>query len=152
MIRDATPDDAEALSALALRSKAHWGYDDAFMAACVDELTVTPAKLGDWTVRLYEDGGTTAGFYALSSESGSAIAELFFVDPPAIGTGVGRALWADMVDKAAMDSVTLRIESDPQAEGFYARMGAVRTGTCESASIPGRRLPVLLYDLRRGLR
>ena len=40
MIRDASPGDCEALSALAFSSKAHWGYDDAFMAACRDELTV----------------------------------------------------------------------------------------------------------------
>ncbi len=152
MIRDAAPNETEALSALALRSKAHWGYDAAFMAACVEELTVTPARLAGWTTRVHEDGGAVDGFYALSTESGAACAEMFFVDPPAIGTGVGKVLWAEMVDRAAIDAVTLRIESDPQAEGFYARMGAVRTGTCDSASIPGRKLPVLIYDLRRGLR
>jgi hypothetical protein len=31
-IRPARPDEAEALTALFYRSKAHWGYDDDFMA------------------------------------------------------------------------------------------------------------------------
>ena len=42
-LRDGESNEAEALSALALRSKAYWGYDEAFMTACVGELTVSPA-------------------------------------------------------------------------------------------------------------
>lgn len=151
MIRDAAPADTAALTELALRSKAHWGYDDAFMAACRDELTVTAATLDAWTVRLAERDDAAVGFYALSSKDGEACVEMFFVDPPAIGTGVGKALWPDMVAHAVRDAVTMRIESDPDAEGFYLRMGATRTGTAPSGSIPGRELPLLYYDLRRGL-
>ena len=65
MIRDATVADLAPLSALARRSKAHWGYDDPFMAACADELTVTPDMLDNQTVRLFEDSGTRRGFYAV---------------------------------------------------------------------------------------
>lgn len=151
MIRDAIPADAGVLTDIALRAKAHWGYDDAFMAACRDELTVTAARLAAETTRVHEAGGAADGFYSLSSSSGEANVELFFVDPPAIGRGVGAALWRDLVAQAALDAVILRIESDPQAEGFYRRMGAVRTGTAPSGSIPGRELPLLIYDLRRGL-
>ena len=32
-IRRARPDEADALTALATRAKAHWGYDAEFMAA-----------------------------------------------------------------------------------------------------------------------
>ena len=39
-VRPARPDEAEALTALVLRSKAHWGYDEAFTAACRDEHAV----------------------------------------------------------------------------------------------------------------
>ena len=41
-LRPARIEDLEALSALCLRSKAHWGYDAAFMAAWGQELTLTP--------------------------------------------------------------------------------------------------------------
>jgi len=149
MIRDATAADLAPLSALARRSKAHWGYDDAFMAACADELTVTPDMLDNQTVRLFEDSGTRHGFYAVSVKNREAGVELFFVDPPAIGRGVGAALWHDLVLRAQAGATGVRIESDPEAEGFYLRMGAVRTGLCPSGSIPGRRLPLLHYDLNR---
>ena len=43
VIRAARSDELAELHALALRSKAHWGYDDAFMAACSDELRVDAA-------------------------------------------------------------------------------------------------------------
>jgi hypothetical protein len=33
-IRPARPDEATDLSALAMRSKAYWGYDDDFLRAC----------------------------------------------------------------------------------------------------------------------
>jgi hypothetical protein len=47
MIRAAHGGELEALSALAMRSKAHWGYSAAFMQACRDELTVS-AELLPW--------------------------------------------------------------------------------------------------------
>ena len=39
---DVGPDEAAALSGLALRSKGYWGYDAAFLDACRAELTLTP--------------------------------------------------------------------------------------------------------------
>ncbi|MEQ8248341.1 MAG: GNAT family N-acetyltransferase [Alphaproteobacteria bacterium] len=149
MIRDAADSDAGPLSGLARRSKAHWGYDDEFMAACADELTVTPATMAEHTVRVFDSGGSVQGFYALATGGAEASVELFFVDPPAMGRGIGAALWHDLIRHAAPTAAHLRIESDPDAEGFYVRMGAVRTGTCASVSIPGRRLPLLHYDLAR---
>ena len=44
-IRRARPVDAKALTVLCMRSKQSNGYDDAFMAACSDELTITPKRL-----------------------------------------------------------------------------------------------------------
>ena len=44
-LRRALPDEAANLSALALRSKALWGYDAAFMEACRSPLTVDPEAI-----------------------------------------------------------------------------------------------------------
>ena len=46
-IRAARVGEAGFLSELALRSKAHWGYDAAFIEACRDELSVDADRLGD---------------------------------------------------------------------------------------------------------
>ena len=45
LIRPARAEECESLSELARRSKAVWGYDAAFMAACHEELAVQPARV-----------------------------------------------------------------------------------------------------------
>jgi hypothetical protein len=57
-IRPAEPVDAAALSELALSSKAVWGYDAAFLAACRAELTVRPDGIRRNPTYLIEAGGT----------------------------------------------------------------------------------------------
>lgn len=69
---------------------------------------------------------------------GEGVLELLFVDPPAIGSGVGAALLRDVLDRHPV----LLIESDPDAEPFYLRFGAERIGTSVS-SATGRALPLL---------
>jgi len=69
---------------------------------------------------------------------------MLFVDPTDIGSGVGRALLDDAVRYAARRGwSTLRVESDPGAEGFYVAHGARRVGAVPSGSVPGRELPLL---------
>ncbi|HIF08892.1 MAG TPA: hypothetical protein EYQ81_02945 [Sneathiellales bacterium] len=84
-------EDAVALTDLAFRSKAHWGYDAGFMAACRGELTVPPAYLNTELSGIFQDGLAIYGFYLLTRTSETGLAELtfFFVDPEQIGTGVG---------------------------------------------------------------
>jgi len=149
-LRPARETEADALSALAMRSKAHWGYDAAFMEACRAELTVTPDRIRANTFVVAERGGRLAGFYALGPIGPrEADALKFFVDPPFIGSGVGRALFEHMASTArAQGYDTLVIEADPDAAPFYARMGAVPAGSAPSGSIPGRVLPRLTYGLR----
>ena len=78
------------------------------------------------------------------------IAELdaCFVEPSAIGSGVGRALWekAEALARAG-GAVEIGLDSDPFAEGFYKAMGAVRVGEAPSGSIPGRVLPRMIKTL-----
>ena len=46
-IRDAVTNEAEHLSDIAMRSKAYWGYSDAFLEKCRDELSVQPFDIED---------------------------------------------------------------------------------------------------------
>ncbi|GAA3532497.1 hypothetical protein GCM10022222_14720 [Amycolatopsis ultiminotia] len=140
--RAARPAEAAALSELALRSKAHWGYDEAFLTACRAELTLDPAELVARRTTVAEEGDRLLGFHTLDGAPPEAELGCLFVEPSAIGTGVGRALWEHAVTTArALGCTRLILEADPFAEPFYLRMGAVRTGTAPSASIPGRELP-----------
>jgi GNAT superfamily N-acetyltransferase len=146
VIRDATPADCAALSALAFASKAQWGYDDAFMESCRAELSVTPANLDRVRVRVAVDAsGEILGFHGVDDR------ELVwcFVAADAMGHGVGRDLFADACAVARDRGLgALRIESDPFAAAFYERMGAERVGDSPSHSIPGRALPVYEIAVR----
>jgi GNAT superfamily N-acetyltransferase len=149
-LRAARPDEVAALSELARRSKGHWGYDDAFLHACRDELTVRVEDLTSGVVVVAEVDGALAGFSRLTGPDAERVgeAELLFVATEHIGTGVGRALFTRLrADAIARGCTALRIEADPNAAAFYEREGAVRVGEVPSASIPGRSLPLLRLDL-----
>lgn len=147
-IRRAKADDAATLTELALRSKAHWGYDAAFLEACRAELTVTDERIREGQTYVCEEDACVVAFYALDVDGDTADVAFFFVAPDRIGSGVGRGLWEHLVGTArSLRTDRIRIESDPFAEGFYERMGAQRIGVAPSGSIPGRSLPLLEVGL-----
>lgn len=150
-IRAATAVDCEAVTELCMRSKRSWGYDEDFMDRSRTALTLTPERVEAWTVRVAErPGGELTGVAASSARNAprEAELELMFVEPAWTGTGVGRALMEDLADRLVDDGIeTLWILSDPGAETFYRRLGAVRLGLRPSDAIPGRRLPWLRLDL-----
>ncbi len=146
--RPAQPSEAQPLTELARRSKRHWGYDDNFMRLAAEELTVRPDDLSRGSFIVVEsETEELLGFYALEElNDHSGELAMLFVEPAHIGTGLGRALISDAVERAIlMGWTTLRIEADPFAAPFYERMGAVLLGSVPSGSIPDRKLP--LYQL-----
>jgi GNAT superfamily N-acetyltransferase len=152
-VRPGRPEEAETLSALALRSKAHWGYDPAFLEACRAELTLAPDDVIADRVTVAEIEGTVAGFVALAGTPPVGDLSFLFVSPRFMGVGVGRALFAAAVDTARSGGFSgFTVEADPDAESFYLRMGARRDGSVPSGSIPGPELPRLRFDVRPGTR
>jgi GNAT superfamily N-acetyltransferase len=142
-IRPTRAEEAASLSALALRSKAYWGYDEAFLTRCRAELTVPVALAGSDRCFALEDAHLL-GFYALGPRDGDHMSlEFLFLEPSAIARGHGRALIAHARGTArAHAAAWLEIEGDPHAEAFYLAVGARRIGERASASIPGRVLPL----------
>lgn len=151
IIRPAQPVDLEAASALCRRSKAHWGYDAAFMEACRDELTLRPEQLDTDYIALAFAEEQMVGVAHVEIAAGYAELEKLFVEPGIIGSGIGRKLfeWAVRiaVEKGAPE---MHVTADPQATGFYERIGFVRVGEEPSGSIPGRMLATYTMDLPRG--
>ncbi|WP_299842386.1 GNAT family N-acetyltransferase [uncultured Roseovarius sp.] len=148
-IRAPRPLELDALSALNMRSKAHWGYDSEFIAACKDELTVTPQDVISTRLAAIKLDGQLVGMAQVAREGDDANLLKLFVDPPFIGTGAGRCLFDWCVLSArSMSATRLLIEADPQAASFYQHMGARLIGTAPSGSLPGRTLPLLEFALR----
>ena len=150
-IRRARPDEAAALSELAMRSKAHWGYDAEFLAACRDDLALSREDIASSPVYIVADGvDAPLGYYRLVIQGdGVAVLDALFVEPAAMGQGVGGRLWRHAVSTAARLGCSEMVwQSDPQAEGFYLAMGARRAGETESTVTPGRILPFMRFRLR----
>ncbi|MCA9864261.1 MAG: GNAT family N-acetyltransferase [Thermomicrobiales bacterium] len=149
-IREARPDEAALLSALALRSKAYWGYDAGFLEACRADLTWTPQEIAESVTLVCVGTAGVLGFsqIVLKDES-TAELDALFVDPTAIGTGAGKLLWERSLAAAReLGALDLVLQSDPHAEGFYLSRGARRIGEIASALVPGRTLPLMHVDLR----
>jgi predicted N-acetyltransferase YhbS len=152
VIRRATPAEADLLSALAQRSKAHWGYSAEFMEACRPELRYEAPRIAANPVFVAETVAGVAGFYSIQPLSPSTV-ELdgLFVEPASIGKGLGRRLVEHARQTAVAAGATIMIiQGDPNAAPFYLAMGATPAGQCESQSIPGRLLPMFQIDLASG--
>ncbi|MEM7172094.1 MAG: GNAT family N-acetyltransferase [Pseudomonadota bacterium] len=147
-IRVARSSDVEVLSELAMRSKAHWGYDPAFMASCRAELTITPDDLCVGHYWVAEKYHRIVGFGGFSLCGTIGEVEHLFVEPSHHGAGIGRALMAALQDGARSVGVDcLTVDSDPNALEFYQHMGFCQIGEVPSASVAGRSLPHLKLDL-----
>jgi len=149
----ARPEHGEALNALILRSKAHWGYDAEMMAVMARVLTLDPDAMAAGRAVAGWRGAAPLGVAQISdpfNESGARTLELdlLFIAPEAIGSGLGRRLYDWAVSQArAAGCVRIVILSDPNADAFYKAMGAHKLEDRPSAVIPGRLLPVFEHRL-----
>jgi GNAT superfamily N-acetyltransferase len=147
----ATPDQSQKLTQIAHAAKRHWGYPESWIAVWKDVLTITPDFItGNKAYVAFVDE-EVAGFYAVLDRGEKAILDHMWIMPRYIGTGVGREMFKHAVETASsLGASSIEIEADPNAEGFYARMGARRIGE-NSYEIEGspRVLPLLIVDLER---
>jgi ribosomal protein S18 acetylase RimI-like enzyme len=144
LIRCATPGESDALTDLAMKAKASWGYSQAFMDACRAELTITPAKMAAWAVWVAQVDQNIRGMIALSlgDDGGDAQVEHFFVDPSCHARGIGTTLMTTLLESCQSRGVkVVALDADPNAEQIYGRLGFVTVGRSPSRSIPGRVLP-----------
>jgi GNAT superfamily N-acetyltransferase len=153
-LRPPKPEELDAIALLCRRSKAHWGYDDAFLDACGAALRVSPRALASGSVVLAvgadAGGDELLGVVQVDERDGTAELGLLFVEPARMGQGVGRRLLRWAAERALRRGFTaLEIFSDPGARAFYERMGAVYLRHAPSDAIPGRTLPLLRLDVTR---
>ena len=149
MIRRSSPEDAERLTTIALDAKRHWGYPEHWIKHWESDLTISSDFIRDNHVYVAEENGEIRGFYALCvADDNKAELEHMWVTPAVIGTGVGKELFLDAMERAAkLDLSSVEISSDPNAVGFYRRMGARQIGETDSI-VDGqlRKLPRLKID------
>ena len=146
-IRPARAEEGEGLSALALRAKSRWGYAEEFVEASRQALAINAETIAAARTFVRERAGETIGFYGLVGKPPRGVLEWMFLEPEAIGRGLGRRMWDDAIARARTEGFgELRIESDRFAEPFYLAMGAVRIGSTHSP-VDGAPLPLLKIEL-----
>ncbi|MHB8410904.1 MAG: GNAT family N-acetyltransferase [Candidatus Acidiferrales bacterium] len=149
-IRRAHPEESGFLTDLAMRSKAHWPYDRAFLEDVRPDLTLRPEKfMPDFHVYILEAAGKPVGFCSLVPVDRETVElEDLFIEPDCIGKGYGKRLWNYAVNLARdLGFARIVLVSDPYAEPFYARQGAVCIGEKTSSIREGRVLPVMEFCL-----
>jgi GNAT superfamily N-acetyltransferase len=142
-LRPAREDERATLDDICFRAKAHWGYDAAFMASVRDQIRVSANAIALSRVWVaLGPGGVPGGVVQVDRlDARSADLTLLFVAPECMRLGFGRALFAQACILAAeLGVLELLIDSDPQAAGFYAAMGARKIGA-EPTGYQGRLLP-----------
>src|SRR5215510_14015032 len=128
-IRRARPDEAWALTSIAFAAKRHWDYPEKWIQLWTTELTITPEFIAANEVFVAMLDDQIAGCCALVLTGELAELEHMWINPKHMGAGVGRALFEQTTRRAEQLGLSeLELSADPNAEGFYERMGAVRIG------------------------
>lgn len=126
--------DEDRLREIAFAAKAHWGYDPELVREWADSIEFPP----DEHVIVEDDG-----WAAVVIKGDVCWLDDLWVAPAAMGHGLGRRLFerAAEVGRAA-GCTSMEWEAEPNALGFYERMGGtvLRDG---EASEWGRILPVM---------
>jgi GNAT superfamily N-acetyltransferase len=127
-IRDAALDDIPQLEALQLRaSLVAPDYREA-LAAHPEAIHLPPTDVSERRTRVAMVDGRMAGFSVVLPVDGTAC-ELdgLFVEPELMRKGIGRAMIADVVERARTHGVNrIDVIANPTAVDFYTKVGFKR--------------------------
>lgn len=145
LIRRVNSEEAKVLTQIALSAKRHWEYPERWMEIWTPQLTFTTEYFEENESWVAVDGEKAIAFYTLQDKNGIAWLENLWVLPEYIGKGVGKELFLHALNLARQRGYkTLQLEADPNAMGFYEKMGMEKIGERRS-EIEGqpRILPVM---------
>ncbi len=148
-IRKANDPDISAINQVLRLSKGYWGYDEIFMDAFMEQFALNEKYLQDNTVYVMQKNEDIVGFFSfVFHEDDSLELDLFFISPEYIGKGYGRQLWKSCCSIACELGVEAFILwADPNAEGFYTKMGCKKIGVKKSSFLPNRYPPIMQFTL-----
>ncbi|MCW1238483.1 GNAT family N-acetyltransferase [Bacillus pretiosus] len=145
-IRNALLSEANELSELALHSKATWNYSEEFLLVCKEDLTITDEYIKNNFVYVLENDNTMIGFFSFLRNDKAL--DFLYIHPRYKGNEYGKIMWNFVIEKAnELGIKSFTIDSDPNAKGFYLKMGAKLIGETPSTVFEDRLLPLLQYDV-----
>jgi GNAT superfamily N-acetyltransferase len=148
LIEKAEVDDHTRLTELTIQSKSYWGYSDVQMKKWLPDLTIAPDYILTHQVYKLKNDDRVVGYYSyFFEELGEVVLDNLFVTPELIGSGLGRDLMVDFIDRVKIEGCKrILLYSDPNSEGFYQGFGFEVIGE-KATSIRGRFLPIMRLEI-----
>lgn len=141
------PDEGERLREITVAAKGFWGYSREQVEEWAAAIDLSPTRLRRSEAVVAEVGGRVIGWAeVLRPNDGVSLLEHLWVEPGSMRTGVGSLLFQRAAERArALGAAVMEWEAEPNALGFYARMGGRRVRSTTSEW--GRELAVMAIDL-----
>jgi len=158
MIRPAKTKEFQILTTISFASKMYWGYPTVYLDIWKNELTINPEYIEQNLVFVFENNSEIAGYYSIVEikenleVSGIEIHKGFwlehmFLSPKNIGQGIGSKMFTHICETCLSKGIhELGILADPNAKGFYEKMGCQYQKEFPS-TIPNRTTPWLVLKM-----
>ena len=148
IIQKANITDNEILTAITKKSKAYWGYSAEQIQKWDKNLTISQDYIRDQNVFKLVDNGFIVGYYSYIFKNEKVIElDYLFILPEHIGKGFGKHLVLDFLNRIKEEKIErIILDSEPNAEEFYSKMGFVKIGEFET-SIKNRFMPIMEMKL-----
>jgi N-acetylglutamate synthase-like GNAT family acetyltransferase len=125
---DAKAKHAELLRDTLIASKGYWGYSQEQLEQWRSNLMFEDEYIARNTVKLVMAEAEMIGFFALVKGDVDELDHLWLL-PKAIGKGYGSLVFEQILAECKTLEITeFFIISDPDAEGFYLKRGALKIG------------------------
>ncbi|WP_026728302.1 GNAT family N-acetyltransferase [Flavobacterium denitrificans] len=140
--------DNETLTSITKKSKAYWGYSAEQIQKWDKSLTITQDYIRNNDTFKLIDNNLIIGYYSYFFKEGKTIKlDNLFILPEYIGKGFGKQLLLDFLNRMKDEKIEkIILDSEPNAESFYSKMGFVKIGEFET-SIKNRFMPIMEMKL-----
>lgn len=146
VIRSGKPNEGARLKEIAIAAKGFWGYEPDRVRQWADAGDFSPQRLGRLIVFVAESEGRAIGWSSLIRRGDVGWLEDLWIEPEWIGKGIGAVLFRHTAAHAReLGATRLEWEAEPNAIGFYEKMGARYLR--DSVSEWGRTLWVMGVDI-----
>ena len=140
--------ELERANRLIFASKSYWNYSGEYLEAAFQLLRIKDIDLEKQFFWCLWEGSVLVGLFSFDETQEAILLDHFWIYPHRIGTGCGRHLWNFAIQIAKQQKYrSFQIYSDPQAEGFYLKMGAKRIGEKPSRILSGPIFPILEFPI-----
>jgi predicted acetyltransferase len=143
---DAEAKHTDLLRDTLIASKGYWGYSQEQLEKWRSNLRFEEEYIARNTIKLILKDEEVIGFFAIVKGDNDEL-DHFWLLPKAIGKGYGNLVFEQILSECNTLAIsTFYIISDPDAEGFYLKKGALKVGEVYSEA-QKRMLPKLKFKV-----